>query len=302
MTQIARPVAVNPTVLTDSNVAETDTAWSALTTYALNAVAYRVIGGIHIRYTSQQGANTNHTPETDDGTWWKKSGPTNRWAMFDATVSTRTTNADSIEVELTLPSSERIDCLYLAGLDATSVRVEMTDPIAGPVWDVTYSLADAGGINNLFAWLFEAVGYVDELLVVDLPYGAGSTLKVTINKLGGVAACGALVAGFRKKLGDTRWNVKTEIRDYSRWLENDFGEREFVKRDYRKLATATAIIENRFKDAVERELAKARAEIRLYILNDAYTTLTILGTARFSVEMNMPPDRSDCSLQLESNV
>lgn len=302
MTQIVRLVAVDAAVLTDSNVAETVSAWNSGTTYAAAATAYRVIGGIHIEFVSSQAANTNHTPETDDGTWWKKTGPTNAWAMFDATISTQTSHADSIVVELTMPASERIDTVYLAGLDAVSVRIQMSDVSAGPVWDVTYSLADFGGISDWFAWLYEPVSFVDELLVTGLPYGAGATLTVTIAKTGGTAKCGALVAGFRKKLGNTRWDAKTEIRDYSRFIENEFGQREFVERDYRKLASCRAIIENRFKDAVERELAKARAKVCLYILNEDYTTLTILGTARFAVEMNMPPDHSDCSLQLESNV
>jgi hypothetical protein len=85
--------------------------------------------------------------------------------------------------------------------------------------------------------------------------------------------------------------------------EDEFGTRTLVPRAYRKLASGRAIIENRLKDAVETLLAAGRAEVRLYILDDSgYSTLVILGTARWSVEMSLPPSRSLCSLQLESVV
>jgi hypothetical protein len=84
--------------------------------------------------------------------------------------------------------------------------------------------------------------------------------------------------------------------------EDDFGTRTLVPRAYRKLASGRAIIENRIKDAVETLLADGRAEVRLYIFDEDYATLVILGTARWSVEMSLPPSRSLCSLQLESVV
>lgn len=300
--QLVRPIAVTDAVLTATNVAEAVSAWAAPTTYALGATIYRVIDNVHQGFTSAQNGNTGRDPATDDGTWWTATGPTNRWAMFDASVSSQTSNANTIEVELTLPSTERMDAIYLAGLEGVSVRIQVEDPTAGPVYDQTFSLADTDGISGWFEWFFEPVSYRTELLVTDLPYGAGSIVTVTINNAGGTARCGALVTGFRKRLGDTRWGVKTEIRDYSQFIEDEFGNRVLVERAYRKIASCEVILENRFKDAVERELAACRAQVRLYIADEDYTTLAILGTGRWAVEMSLPPSRSLCSLQLESIV
>lgn len=298
---LARPITIDTTTLTSTNVAETEAAWSGVTTYALGDAVYRVIDGIHQRFVSKQNGNTNKTPEVEP-TWWSNPGPTNRWAMFDNTISTQTTNADHIEVVVDVPTTDRIDTVYLAGLEGVSARIKVEDPSAGLVHDVTYSLADVAGIANWYDWLFEPVAYVPELLVVDLPNGAGSTVTVRINAPGGTAACGALVIGYRKKLGNTEWGVKTEIRDYSKFLEDDFGNRDLIEGAYRKLASCTVLLENRFKDAVERELTGCRAKVRLYILDEDYTTLALLGTARWAVEMSRPPNLSLCSLQIESNI
>jgi hypothetical protein len=51
---------------------ETDStaAWDSGTTYGLDAY---VIGSDGFKYQSEQAANTNHDPTTDDGTWWDLS-------------------------------------------------------------------------------------------------------------------------------------------------------------------------------------------------------------------------------------
>jgi len=299
--QFAAPVAIDTTVLTVSNVPETETLWSAATTYALNAAVYLVEGGIHYRYVSLAGANLNKPPATQP-TWWRAEGATNRWAMFDDASNSPTTQAVSISVVMSLPATERIDVLYLQGLDARTVRVLVTDPLAGAVYDETFGLSDPAGITDWHAWFFAAVDYKSELLVTDLPSGAGSTLSVIISHPTGTAACNNLITGFRRSLGDTAWGVKTEIRDYSVFADNDFGDRVIVQRAYRKLASCRVILDNRVKDAVERLLTNSRATVALYIANEDYTTLAVLGLARWSVEMSLPPDRSLCSLEIESTA
>lgn len=296
---LVRPVAIDTTALTNTNVTESEAAWSA-SPYTTGQAVYRVIDGIHIRFSALQNS-TNKIPE-DQPTYWLDEGPTNRWAMFDETVSTLTTNSDTIEVEITVPASERIDVLYLAGLAGVSVRVQVEDAVEGPVYDQTFSLADVSGITDWYAYFYDPIAYYDELLVVDLPNGAGSVLTVTIDNTGDTAACGALVTGLRKDIGGTQWGFTTEIRDYSVFEEDDFGNRVLVPRAYRKLASGRAIIDNRLKDSIEKLLAEGRAEVRLYIVNEEYRTLTILGTCRWSVEMSLPPSRSLCSLQIESVV
>lgn len=298
-----RPISIRGAVLDASSVAVSEADWNSGTTYSLAApVKATASDALLHRYVSAQGSNTNHNPVTDDGTWWTDEGPVNRWAMFDDTSTTATTDADEIEVTLALPAGERMDVVYLAGLDAETVRIQIEDALAGPVHDETYSLAEVGAITSWHAWFFEPVERKSELLVGDLPNGAGAEVTVTIGHPGDTAACGNLVLGFRRALGDTAWGVETEIRDYSRWIENDFGDRVLVEGAYRKLMSATALLANVIKDAVERELTGARAQVRLYIADETYTSLTVFGTARWKTAMDGAPDVSRCVLQVEGNT
>lgn len=298
---LVRPVAVDTTALTSSNVAETETLWAVGTTYALDAAVYVVESGIHARYVSLQNSNLAKVP-ADEPTWWRYEGATNRWAMFDETASSLTTNAEAIVVAIQLPVTERADVLYLQGLEGRTVRVQVEDPTDGLVYDETVSLSDPGTITDPYAWLFDPVAYKTELLVPDLPNGAGSLITVRIANTGGTAACGNLVVGYRQVIGKTRWGVKTEIRDYSVFSEDDFGNRVLVPRAYRKIASAEILVENRIKDAVETLLAGCRASVRLYIFDEGYTTLAVLGTARWSNAMALPPLYSVNSIQAESIV
>lgn len=296
-----RPITINASVLTSTSVPQVEALWSSGTTYSLGQAVYVIVGNVRQRFVSAQGSNLNHNPATDDGTWWTDEGPTNAWAMFDDTSTTVTSDADDIEVVLALPAGERADVVYLAGLTGVSVRVRVTDPLAGPVYDQTHSLADVSGVASWPDWLWLPLAFKTELLVSDLPNGAGSTLTVTINHPGETATCGTLVCGQRRTLGDTAWDAEIEIRDYSRWIENDFGDRVLVEGAYRKLMNATAILPNTALESVVRELISGRAQARLYIADERYTPLVIFGTARWKTRLDGPPDISRCDLTVEGN-
>lgn len=295
------PVVLNSTSVTASSLTETTAAWAGGTTYAADAEVYRVVDGIHQKFVSLQASNTGHTPEAEPD-WWADAGPTNAWAFADETVSTVSTDADEIEIEVTVPATERADVLYAAGLTGLSIRLQVEDPIAGPVFDETRNLSDPAAITDWWKFFNAALTYLDEVVFSDLPSGAGSVMTVTVANAGGTAGVGVLYPGFRVALGNARWDWTTSIRDYSGFVDDDFGNRVLIPRAYRKLASGQVLLENRVKDSVERLLASARAAVRLYIVDDAYTSLTILGTAQWAVEMSLPPSRSLCSLQLESVV
>lgn len=299
---VGRPVTIDTSVLTSSNVAETETLWVVGTTYALGAAVYRVIDGIHRRYVSLQNSNTGHTPEEVGSAWWEDQGATTRWAMFDDASTSLTTRAESISVVMTMPATSRVDTLYLQFLAGVSVRVQVTSLAAVLLHDETYSLADPGGITDWLGWLDESVRYRNELLVTGLPRTAGCTFTVTISHPGDTAACGNLVAAFRKFIGVTRWGVETSIRDYSVIQENDFGNRVVVERPYRKLASGDILIENRVKDSAEQLLAEGRAVPRLYVFDEGYTTLAIFGLVTWRNRQDLPPKYCTKSIQIEGNA
>lgn len=297
------PVTVEITTptLAATNVSVSEAAWNSGTSYSSGQVVRRTVDGLYIRFSSLQNSNSNKTPELEP-TWWLDEGPVNAHAMFDDTTTTVTTNADSIAVEIEVPAGQRVDTVWLAGLSGESVTVAIEDPTAGEVHNETYSLADAGAITNLWEYFTAEVLRKSEILITDLPNGAGSTLTITVDHPGDAAACGHLVLGQRMALGATKWGVSTEIKDYSRWVENDFGDRVLVEGAYRKLCGAEVIVANGVKDSVERELTRARAQPRLFIADEDYSTLCVFGTCRWRNAMDMAPDHSLLSVQIEGNT
>ena len=300
--KIVRPVTITDAVLTSSSVTEPETLWSGATTYGLSAAVYRVIDNVHQRFVSLQAGNLNRVPEAaTSSTWWQATGATNRWACFDETVGSLTTRASSIAMTLALPGTERADTLYLAGLAAATCRVQVTDPLAGAVFDRTVSLTDPGGVTDWYAYFLEPVRRDTELVITDLPPGAGSTLTLTLTDTGATVALGVVVAGFSQDIGGTRWGAQLGIRDYSVKADDAFGNQYVLERAFRKKASFAVVIDNRLLDSVIATLTEGRASLRLYIGSGAYASTVVLGFFKdFNVEMSQPPNRSLCSLELES--
>lgn len=300
--KIVRPVTITDAVLTSSSVTEPETLWSAATTYGLNAAVYRVIDNVHQRFVSLQASNLNKVPEAASSlTWWQAAGATNRWACFDETVGSLTSRASSIAMTLALPATERADTLYLAGLAAATLRVQVSDPLAGAVFDRTLSLTDPGAVTDWYAYFLEPVRRDSEAVVTDLPPGAGSTLTLTLTDAGATVTVGVVVAGFSQNIGGTRWGAQLGIRDYSVKADDAFGNQYVLERAFRKKASFAVVVDNRLLDSVIATLAEGRASLRLYIGSGDYASTVVLGFFKdFNVEMSQPPNRSLCSLELES--
>lgn len=298
------PVALTESIVT-TNVAISEAAWTVGTTYADGAIARRLFAdGLQHRVESLVGSNLGNDPALDDGTKWLDLGPVNAHAMFDDTSTTTTVNATSIDVDIALPTSARADCVYLAGLSARTVRIQVEDPSAGLVHDQTYSLADVSNVLGWYAWFFAPVRYKSELLVTGLPSSAGATVSVTVNNPGGDAECGLVVMGQAIVLGQTRWDAAPENKDYSRWVEDDFGGRKFQPGAYRKMLACDVLVETRLLDGVTRELRDSNQSPRLYIANDTYTSMTIFGSLKWraSLTQDRAPDYFALSVQCEGNT
>ena len=67
--KLVRPLAVTDAVLTSSDAQETVSAWSNVTTYALNEYVGGATGTTIAVYRSLQAANLNHAPASSP-TWW----------------------------------------------------------------------------------------------------------------------------------------------------------------------------------------------------------------------------------------
>jgi hypothetical protein len=283
--KIVRPAAITDSVLVSSNVPETEhAAYNAATTYALGDKV--IVAAEHRIYESLQSANTGNTPSTSP-TWWLDLGATNRWRMFDNRISNTTSQAASIEVVLQV--ADRVNTLALLNLSATTVRVQMTDSTEGAVYDTTFSTVSDSGITDWFAYYFEPIVPITELIVSDLPNYYNATITVTITAATGSASIGELIAGSSRLIGDTQYGVQLGIQDYSVKSQDAWGGYEITERAYRKTASFDVWVPNGMIGEMLRLMASYRATPILYIGTDVYGSTAVLGFYKdFSLSISYP--------------
>ncbi|MCR5875176.1 hypothetical protein LRS10_13845 [Phenylobacterium sp. J426] len=301
--RMVRPAYIDDAVLVSSTVEDTVAAWSGDETYAAGAVRYRAIEGVHFQFRSLQAGNTDKVPENEPE-WWRPEGPTPAWAMFDGGIQTKSSAPDLLGVGLQLPVDQRADTLALLNIDAASVQVVVTDDVDGVVYDRTFGLISDSGITDIYAYFFEPIVRLPDLILTDLPAGyAGSLVEVSLIDEGGQPSCGALVIGHARKLGDTRWNPSLGIRDFSTKGDAPWGEFVIVEKAYRRRASFSVIVPMGFVDELMDLLPQYRAKPVLWIGDSEFRSTAIFGYFKdFNVELSLPPSLALCSLDLESLV
>lgn len=249
-------------------IGATYAAWDSGATYAADDVV--LVAATHRLYRSVQGANTNHNPTTDDGTWWLDIAPTNRWGMFDQVVGTVSVGVDPIVVEL--EPAEPINSLALLNLVAESVQIEV-EADSSTVYDETFDMEDRRLTMGWWEYFFEPLAPQTELIVSDLP--PTGVFTVTING----TACGTLVLGRMYQVGRTRVQPDIGIIDYSVKETDAYGATRVVERAYAKRFEVDVIVEAVRVDAIAQKLADIRATPVVWVGDDAqkFNSLTAFG-------------------------
>ncbi len=290
--KMLRPLTITDALLTSSSVAEADFAvWSAATTYA---VGDKVIKA-HRIWQSVVASNLNHAPDTSGVSYWVDVGPTNRWAMFDTTVGTKTTATDSLSVTLT---PGRIDSI--AVLTATCAEVEIAVQVGSEtVYSRTESMIDSGVIIDWFGYFFDEPVPRSDLVLTDLPvYGEG-VLTVTLSGSGAIA-CGALIVGRQAEIGNVLQSPTVGIIDFSSITRDDFGNPTLVKRSFSKRCDVKLALTRAQVDYVYALLADYRATPMVWIGGEnAYQSLIVFGYYKdFEIDIAFPT-LSYCTLSIE---
>ncbi len=295
--KVLAPLAITDALLTSSTLPEDEhAAWSSGTTYA---AADRVIY-LHTVYESLQASNTNKTPgATASALWWIEVGPSNRWAMFDGSVSTASEDTTDIEVVIT-PGAVVDAVAIIAGIGST-VRVQMHDG-ATSVYDQTQSL-DSTPIEDWESYFFADQVLAGELLFSGLPRYFGGVITVTIEATSSaIASVGALLLGRLHTIGDTAPNASAGITDYSRKETDTFGTTSLLQRSYAKRSQQRMVMETDDLRRVQALLSGLRATPAAWIGDDdtaRFAPLAIFGWFR-SFSIDIPgPVTSYCTLEIE---
>lgn len=249
-------------------------------------------------HTCGLASNYNKSPVTN-ATAWVDIGPTNRWAMFDTSSGTITSQATPLTVVL---APGIVNSLALLDLAGTSVVVSMKDGLAGPtVYNQTYTLGDGAELLDWYDYFFADIEPQTELIVDDLPPYSTGHITVTINAAT-TAQCGTMAVGSMVTLGNTRMNVSVGIIDYSAKTTDAYGATSVVERSYAKKIDVPVFCENKRLDYITKQLAAVRATPCVWIANDNgsdYSALVAYGFYRdWSVTIPYR-DYSEMNLSIE---
>ncbi len=302
-------VIVPPLQITDSilivgsppatNVPENDhAAWSSLTTYAAGDRV--ILTSTHKIYESLQSGNVNKNPVTE-ALFWVEVGPTNRWAVFDTSVSTQT--AQSTNITYTLEPGIAINSLAILNLtDADEINIQITSPSSGSpgiVYTETVDLGLTSPFSDWYNWFFGIRSRPSQYIVTNLPIYTDGIFEIEI--LGGTdLAVGVILIGQQQRFGrGIRLGARVGIQDYSRKETSEFGETILVQRAFAKKANFDLFIDKAEVDTLQIYLSALRATPALWIGSTEYESTTVFGFYKnFDVLLNYP-EHADCELEIE---
>lgn len=265
--QVLEPNDIAYSAITSSIAEDTSPVFAATTTYAKNAVA-RV--GIYL-YVSLQDSNTGHNPpDTTSGTaaWWRKKGPTNRGAMFDEHLYSQSVSEVGVDLVVSAPWELGTSGFALLNIDGVQfAKVAIVGDNNAALMSKTYDMID--GVDNWWDYYAGEWDYKAELVeLASTPLIAG---KITVTLSGGQPAIGHMLVGKTWEPGATLYGATAEIKDYSVYDTNDFGEIAVVKRNFIKAFNGILYLHPRRADATFRRFIKARAKSCLWMCDNRTT-------------------------------
>jgi hypothetical protein len=295
--KIIRPLAITDAMLVYSNIVENDCpVYNAATTYAIGARVMVVGVNIHKIYTSLQAGNLGHPPATSP-TFWVEEGATNRWKMFDASITSQASNADSIVI--TLETTGIANGIALLNIDCTVIRVTAVDEELGVVYDKTISPAMKSGITDWYSYFLEPIVTVSDITFTDLPLHANMTITVTLTNIGGTVLCGGLIVGHTKNIGATQRGAKINLVDFSVKTRDSFGNFNVVQRAFSKRVSFPLWLEASAIDQTFNLLAKYRATPIVYIGIGRFGSTIVYGFYKdLSIDITYT-NHTVCTIEIE---
>jgi len=258
----------------------------------------RVISDHHVYEVLAE--TTTDSPEEGAGKEvpsWLDIGVTNPWRTFDEKIGTVTTNPESIR--FSIRADQTINALAFFGVDAGSIRVTVTDPSLGRVFEHEATPVSTDGIDNWYQYLFAPIELVEDFVVLEVPAGTYGTIDISIDKPGGIAKLGALVLGQTSTLGVALYGTSIRLRDFSRKERDDFGNFVIQERDFSKVAEFDVAVDTANISAVQRTVAQYRAKPVVWIGEAAYESTIIYGFCTdFGVSIS-GPTISDATFSVE---
>ncbi|WP_164880115.1 hypothetical protein [Paenirhodobacter ferrireducens] len=260
--RIIEPIAITDAMLLASNVPETDApAWDAGASYAVNDQVIRT----HAIYKAV-AASTGQDPLADTtSTFWVRLGATNRWRAFDRLISDPVTQEG--DITYSLRPDMLSDAIAFFGLNAASIRVVVTDPVDGVIYDQTRILIDGSAVFDWWSYFFEPITYADQEIVTGVPIYTGVQVDITLAS-GGTTKVGQIVLGRAQVIGETLVDTEIGIDDFSVKERDAFGNFSIVERAYSDTTRFRFSFPTGDARRIRKILARVRAIPAVYYAGD----------------------------------
>jgi len=293
--KLVAPTPITSSNLTASNVLENDApAWSAGTYLLGDQVIYdhEVYEVIVSSTTDQPDVGAAASPPT-----WLNLGATNRYKMFDDTITTQTVNSGTIEVEIT--PAQIVNGLAFFGLSGNEITVVMDDPTEGEVYNQTRSLQDSSLITSWYSYFFEPISFRSDMVFLNLPAYSTGIITVIIDAGASDAKCGEMLMGVVRNLGVTNFGTSVSIQDYSIKSTDAFGNVIVVERPFSKRADYDVTVETAFVGSVQQVLASIRTTPTVFVGDENRQSTIVYGFYKqFNIVISTP-SISDCTIEVE---
>lgn len=215
--------------------------------------AWKKLGVYNIGLQPDENIYVAATSDSEAVGAWFEIGYTNRWRMFDNSVSTVTAQAELIDVTLDWTWCDTIALFNLEGL-----YVDLTMTVEGAV---VYQERVSTFIDDYTSWadvFFQEPQFVGGVYRVPGP-SIGAKMRVQVVAPSGTAKCGHLVIGMGKHIGKSRYGLEAGIADYSKITTDDYGNTTLSQGNYAVTADLDLWVNKGMRPAVRKFLEARRA-------------------------------------------
>lgn len=292
---LIRPLDISPAMVTSSNAGADDAAYNPATSYTLGQRVYVAADGR--TYECVQAPALGQNPATSP-LYWMRAEPSNRWAMWDAEISTASQVAGNLTATLTVPA--RFNAVGIFGLVGDTLTVVQKSAAGVTLWSETRGLKS--NPSGWYSYFYEPRTQLQDVVLTSLVPVSGSRIEITVT--GSATACAAVVVGSSMFIGDAQYGFAGGIVSTSKKEINaTTGVQTLKKGPSSKRMTGTLVQPRSQFNAVFKALKDLDATpcVVVGVPDSAdYEPFTILGFYRdFQIEATGPTHHI-CSLDFES--
>jgi hypothetical protein len=229
---------------TSINVSTTETAWSSAASYSYGDEVRQ--GNYIYKYAGDDATNTDENPEIvwerDKNIYsvWVRIKATNYYSALDDKTLTQTINNDNIIIEI---DNNRYDTVALLNIAAQSAKVELILNSTQEVYqEFQADLSDRDQRVDAYSHYFTPISVKDRYFVDGIALIPNSTIRITVDNDGGVAAIGRLIVGRSTYVGETLYPAVLDQVTYSRFETDIFGNTNLEQGNTVKLQSYSVIV------------------------------------------------------------